>query len=160
MPEEVEAMSLPEWAAPSESVVIVLPRITEQQLRKAEDMLSIWAYENRSKDDREVSNSETGRSELLGRLADQGPDALMSRGHDSGMGPIALECDQIIATLSQRKQRVLRLAYISFCSPLEAATRLKVEYPIQYWAEVKSARYAVAAKIDLPLEVDSDFVVC
>ena len=156
---EAAVMSLPEWAAPSEPVVIVLPRITEAQLRKAEDMLEIWAYENRSKDDPEVSSPDTGRGELLGRLADQGVDAMMSRGHDSGMGPIALECDQIIATLPSRKQRVLRLAYISFCSPLEAATRLKVEYPDQYWAEVKSARYAVAAKIDFPLEVESDFVV-
>ena len=159
MPEEVETMSLPEWVEPSDPVVIVLPRITEAQLRKADDMLSIWAYDNRAGKDLELTTSDSCRAELLGRLAEQGPDALMARGHDSGMGPIALECDQIIATLPSRKQRVLRLAYISFCSPLEAATRLKVEYPDQYWAEVKSARYAVAAKIDLPVEVESDFVV-
>ena len=152
-------MSLPEWAAPSEPVVIVLPRITEAQLRKAEDMLDIWAYENRSKDDPEVSSPDTGRGELLGRLADQGIDAMMSRGHDSGMGPIALECDQIIATLSARKQRVLRLAYISFCSPLEAATRLKVGYPDQYWSEVKSAKYAVAAQLESRFADESSFVV-
>ena len=137
-------MSLPAWAIPNEPPrTIILPDVSAGQLRKADDMLSMWAYENRRRD---VEVADRQKADLLGRLGEQGPDALMARGYDSGMGPIALECDQLIAKLDPRKQRVLRLAYISFNSPQECALRLRVTLT-GYWAEVHSARLAVAKKL-------------
>lgn len=134
---------LPDWAVPTKGKSIVLPLVTEAQLRKADDMLSIWAYDLRAKD---IEVCDTQRAVLLGKLGDQGPDALMARAYQSGMSSVGAECDALIAKLPKRKQKVLRLCYVSFGSPYESALRLKVTIEA-YWAEVRSARLALAAKV-------------
>lgn len=136
-------MNLPDWATPTKGRSIVLPLVTEAQLRKADDMLSIWAYDLRAKD---IEVADTQRAVLLGKLGDQGPDALMARAHQSGMSSVGAECDAQVAKLSRRKQKVLRLCYVSLCSPYESALRLKVTIDA-YWAEVHCAKLALAARL-------------
>jgi len=150
-------MGMPAWARPSPTVVIVLPRITEEQLRQAQDLLAIWAYENRPRD-AEVSNPDYGQGEIIGQLIECGPEAMRSRGKEPGLGPLAMECDRLIGKLSKRQQRVLRLSYVSYYSPQDAAIRLKVSTD-EYWTEVKAAVYAVAAQIKNNSCMDSPDVV-
>ena len=150
-------MTLPAWAEPEcDPITVTLPAVSQRWLRRADDLLEMWGRELRGRE-AEVDDATRNMGNTIGRVEEQGPYAACIPVHNPGLSIEAQLCDRIVATLKKRQQKALRLAYKANCSPQTAVIVMRCENLSAYWAEVDSAKCAVAVRLEQTLDFGPEF---